>query len=550
MAEVTSTHAKVSAKADTADATLVQPSDWNEDHVFGAGTKGDLLYRDTGATNGASWLTSVAAGQVLRSGGAGSAPVWGDVDLTAEVSGVLPCANGGTGLSSYAVGDLLYASGATTLAKLAGVATGNVLLSGGVTTAPAWGKVAQAHLATPSSGAYGYWTRTGTVLSCATAGDTLAIAAVGPHAIGAAAGSIAAAVYVAGAWSASGASSLSTGLRGGHAITGVSGNTSELSGQHWESTITTQAGETVAVVAQARFYEPNITVGSGGSVSTAAAVYINGAPTEGSANYALYVAAGANRFGGTVQVDGAATLASTLAVTSTVAVTAAGSHVVGSATPSTTAAWFQTGTFTGGAASFATGHRFGVTLQGASTNTSELSGQHWEGSINVAASTAVTTVAQARFYEPNITLGAGASVATASTVLINGAPTEGAQNYALYVAAGTNRFTGQILTETGIAPVTGDGAYLGTSSQSFSDLFLASGAVINFNAGNFTLTHSAGTLTASGVVVFGGIPRFNGSTQTTVGGTGVASTLPAAPAGYLEVNVAGTAHVMPYFAKS
>jgi hypothetical protein len=52
---------------------------------------------------------------------------------------------GGTGITSYAVGDLLYASGAATLAKLAGVATGNVLLSGGVGTAPAFGKVTTAH---------------------------------------------------------------------------------------------------------------------------------------------------------------------------------------------------------------------------------------------------------------------------------------------------------------------------------------------------------------------------------------------------------------------
>jgi hypothetical protein len=48
---------------------------------------------------------------------------------------------GGTGLSSYAVGDLLYASGSTTLSRLADVATGNALISGGVTTAPSWGKV-------------------------------------------------------------------------------------------------------------------------------------------------------------------------------------------------------------------------------------------------------------------------------------------------------------------------------------------------------------------------------------------------------------------------
>lgn len=48
---------------------------------------------------------------------------------------------GGTGLTSYAVGDIIYASGATALSKLAAVATGNVLISGGVTTAPSWGKV-------------------------------------------------------------------------------------------------------------------------------------------------------------------------------------------------------------------------------------------------------------------------------------------------------------------------------------------------------------------------------------------------------------------------
>ena len=48
---------------------------------------------------------------------------------------------GGTGITSYTVGDLLYADGSASLAKLAGVATGNALLSGGVGTAPAWGKV-------------------------------------------------------------------------------------------------------------------------------------------------------------------------------------------------------------------------------------------------------------------------------------------------------------------------------------------------------------------------------------------------------------------------
>jgi hypothetical protein len=56
---------------------------------------------------------------------------------------------GGTGFGSYAVGDILYASTTTALSKLAGVATGNALISGGVGTAPSWGKIG---LATHVSG--------------------------------------------------------------------------------------------------------------------------------------------------------------------------------------------------------------------------------------------------------------------------------------------------------------------------------------------------------------------------------------------------------------
>lgn len=50
-------------------------------------------------------------------------------------------AYGGTGITTYAVGDLVYASATGTLSKLADVATGNVLLSGGANVAPAYGKV-------------------------------------------------------------------------------------------------------------------------------------------------------------------------------------------------------------------------------------------------------------------------------------------------------------------------------------------------------------------------------------------------------------------------
>lgn len=60
---------------------------------------------------------------------------------TVTLAGTLIAVNGGTGQSLYAVGDLLYADTTTTLAKLPDVATGNALISGGISTAPAWGKI-------------------------------------------------------------------------------------------------------------------------------------------------------------------------------------------------------------------------------------------------------------------------------------------------------------------------------------------------------------------------------------------------------------------------
>lgn len=53
----------------------------------------------------------------------------------------IDAAHGGTGLTTYTVGDLLYASGTATLSRLADVDTGSVLRSGGVGVAPAWGSV-------------------------------------------------------------------------------------------------------------------------------------------------------------------------------------------------------------------------------------------------------------------------------------------------------------------------------------------------------------------------------------------------------------------------
>ena len=54
---------------------------------------------------------------------------------------------------------------------------------------------------------------------------------------------------------------------------------------------------------------------------------------------------------------------------------------------------------------------------------------------------------------------------------------------------------GTVMATLGFVPDADNGAYLGVSGTAFSDLFLASGAVIDFAAGNATITHSTGILT-------------------------------------------------------
>ena len=133
---------------------------------------GDILYAS--ALDTLAVLNKAVADNVLLSG---DAPSWGKVSLAAmadmatgallgrntalagipEVITDIPTAitiggayvyraagtdvavaDGGTGLSAYTIGDLLYASATDALSKLAAVAVNQVLVSGGVGAAPAW----------------------------------------------------------------------------------------------------------------------------------------------------------------------------------------------------------------------------------------------------------------------------------------------------------------------------------------------------------------------------------------------------------------------------
>jgi|688.fasta_scaffold95673_4 hypothetical protein len=75
---------------------------------------GDLLYAST--TTALSKLADVATGSALISGGVGVAPSYGKIGLTTHVSGTLPTANGGTNLTSFTTNGVVYASSTSALA--------------------------------------------------------------------------------------------------------------------------------------------------------------------------------------------------------------------------------------------------------------------------------------------------------------------------------------------------------------------------------------------------------------------------------------------------
>jgi hypothetical protein len=109
-------------------------------------------------TNGTGAITISATGSggsVTSVNGAGGTTgltlTGGPITTTGTLTlgGTLGVASGGTNVASYTIGDILYASATTTLSKLADVATGSAIISGGVATAPAWGKIG---LATHVSG--------------------------------------------------------------------------------------------------------------------------------------------------------------------------------------------------------------------------------------------------------------------------------------------------------------------------------------------------------------------------------------------------------------
>lgn len=414
-----------------------------------AGTSGGVLaYTGTGVLASSAAL---AANQIVLGGGAGvvpatlgslgttttvlhgnaaGAPTFGAVSLTADVSGTLPVANGGVGIASYTIGDILYASGATTLAALADIATGNALISGGVGAAPSWGKIA---LTTHVSGTLPV-ANGGTGLTAGTSGGVLAYTATGTLASSAA----------------------------------LAANQIVLGGG---------AGVVPA------------TLGSLGTTTTVLHGNAAGAPTFGAVSLTADIT-------GTLAVANGGTGATTLTnhgvllgqATSAVVATSAGTsgHVLTSGGASADPSFASISTAldvlgsTQGQVLYRNASAWVVLGVGSAGQVLQSGGAGANVSWQTVAGTGDVTAASA--------------FGTDNVLVRSDGTGKGVQSTGIIVADTTNDISG-----TGfISPGSNDGGALGSGTLSYSDLFLASGAVINFNNGDVTVTHSANTLAFAG----------------------------------------------------
>ena len=215
---------------------------------------------------------------------------------------------------------------------------------------------------------------------------------------------------------------------------------------------TTIPSGTTAYVGSVNINEPNIT--ATGTVTNAFTVRIAGAPTEGSStNYALWVDAGAT------QLDGTLGVGDTLSVSGDIDMVANGNRIDLDTDNDTS-------------------------IRASADDTI---------SIEVAGNDDFTITANSL----NVLTGSVIDLADNAPVQFGDADDASIKwdTADLAIAAGSADVK---ITASNVIPATNDGSALGVAGTAWSDLFLASGSVVDFHAGDVTLTHSANTLTVAG----------------------------------------------------
>jgi hypothetical protein len=138
----------------------------------------------------------------------------------------------------------------------------------------------------------------------ATLNGDLTVVGTGPHVIGASSGTDYSRLTLDGAFTSGGASARVTGLKVQGELTAVTGDTTATEGAYFDTTLQTQASETIGRVTQVTISQPGITKGSGATVTNSASLYVAGASDQASNNYSIWVPEGNVLFGGNLVVTG------------------------------------------------------------------------------------------------------------------------------------------------------------------------------------------------------------------------------------------------------
>ena len=128
------------------------------------------------------------------------------------------------------------------------------------------------------------------------------------------------------------------------------------------------------------------------------------------------------------------------------------------------------------------------------TNNAAVQALRWGGARATGAANDITY--QSAYLSSNTGVAREAGRITAQLWDVTNAAEYGAMLFGVMSAGTLTNFL--YMNQFELSPNSNDGLPLGSTSRKWSDLFLASGAVLNFSSGNYTLTHSSGALEASG----------------------------------------------------